>query len=322
MRPATVTAPVILEPAAQAVAAAASAPALPCELGVNEGRRALEEMQSGDVDKPFVDVFYTEVSGGPTGVISIRILRPYGATTKTCLPTIVYLHGGMMAGDHFTHHRIARELAAGAGAAVVVVNYARAPEARYPVAIEQTYALVQWIGAHGAAQCLDSSRIAVAGDSNGGTVAAALAILTTQRGGPQLAAQVLFYPATDAAFDTGSYLEFGEGYHLRRDAAQRFWDQYVPDPAQRDEILAAPLNAGVEQLAGLPPALVITAEADVLRDGAEAYAAKLRHASVSVTAVRYAGTIHDFVVLNALRGTQAADAAIAPAVTFLRRALR
>ena len=322
MRPATAKAPVVLEPAAQAFAAAASTPPFLFELGVDEGRSALDEMQSGDVDKPFVDVFYTAVPGGPTGLTFIRILRPYGATIKTCLPAVVYVHGGRMFGDHRTHDRIARELAAGTGAAVVCINYTRVPEATYPVAIEQSYALVEWIAAHGAEQCLDGSRIAVAGGSNGGTVAAALAILAMQRGGPKLAGQVLFCPATDCGCGTASYRTFAEGYHLRRDAMQWFWDQYLPDPSQREEVTAAPLNADIDQLAGLPPALVITAEADVLRDEGEAYAAKLRQAGVAVTAVRYAGAIHDFVVLNALRETQAAEAAITQAVSFLRRTLR
>ena len=146
--------------------------------------------------------------------------------------------------------------------------------------------------------------------------------MAKERGGIPLAAQVLFYPVTDAAFDTGSYHEFAEGYFLRRDGMQWFWDQYTADPAERAQITASPLRAGLEELAGLPPALVITAEADVLRDEGEAYANKLRAAGVAVTAVRYQGVIHDFVMLNALRGTNAADAAITQATTYLRRVLR
>jgi acetyl esterase len=150
---------------------------------------------------------------------------------------------------------------------------------------------------------------------------AALTLMAKQRSGPQLAAQLLFYPVTDASFDTGSYHEFAEGYFLRRDAMQWFWDQYTTDQAQRAEITASPLRATTEQLAGLPKALVITGEADVLRDEGEAYGRKLRQAGVDVTATRYEGVIHDFVMLNALRETNAAAAAINQAAAFLRGAL-
>ena len=161
----------------------------------------------------------------------------------------------------------------------------------------------------------------VAGDSVGGNLAIALTLLAKQRGGVRLAGQLLFYPVTDASFDTGSYRDFAEGYYLRREGMQWFWDQYTTDPAQRAEITASPLRAALDQLAGLPPALVITAEADVLRDEGEAYAARLRAAGVPVIATRYGGIIHDFVMLDALRRTCAADAAIASAITFLEAGL-
>jgi acetyl esterase len=238
------------------------------------------------------------------------------------LPVVLYIHGaGWVFGDAHTHDRLVRELAVGVGAAVVFPEYDRSPEARYPVAIEQSYAVAQWIVEEGASQGLDAARFAVAGDSVGGNMSAALTLMAKERGGPTLAAQVLFYPVTDASFDTDSYHQFAEGYFLRRDGMQWFWDQYTTDEAQRNEITASPLRATLEQLAGLPPALVITGEADVLRDEGEAYANKLREAGVAVTAVRYQGIIHDFVMLNALRETRAADAAIRQAITFLREAL-
>ncbi|MCW2709264.1 MAG: aes, partial [Frankiales bacterium] len=161
----------------------------------------------------------------------------------------------------------------------------------------------------------------IAGDSVGGNMTAALTLLAKQRGDVSFVQQVLFYPVTDANFDTDSYHQFAEGYFLRRDGMQWFWDQYTTDPAQRAEITASPLRASLDELAGLPPALVITGEADVLRDEGEAYAAKLRAAGVSVTAARYQGIIHDFVMLNALRGTHAASAAIAQAISTLTAAL-
>ncbi|GAA3245516.1 hypothetical protein GCM10020256_72450 [Streptomyces thermocoprophilus] len=214
-----------------------------------------------------------------------------------------------------------RELAVGAQAAVVFPEYDLSPEARYPVAIEQNYAVAQWIVREGAAKNLDAGRIAVAGDSVGGNMTAALTLMAKERGDVPLVQQVLFYPVTDASFDTPSYHEFATGYFLRRDGMQWFWDQYTTSEDERARITASPLRATTEQLAGLPPALVITAEADVLRDEGEAYAKKLRAAGVPVIATRYQGIIHDFVMLNALRGTQAADAAITQAVTVLRKAL-
>lgn len=189
------------------------------------------------------------------------------------------------------------------------------------MAIEQIHTAARWVVEHGAGHGLDASRMAVAGDSVGGNMAIALTLMAEQDGAIGLAAQVLFYPVTDAAFDTGSYRQFAEGYFLRRDGMRWFWDQYTTDPDQRAQITASPLRAGTDQLASLPPALVITAEADVLRDEGEAYADKLRAAGVAVTAVRYQGIIHDFVMLNALRDTHAAEGAIRQAVDFLSTAL-
>ncbi|MGW3021043.1 alpha/beta hydrolase, partial [Streptomyces longwoodensis] len=217
--------------------------------------------------------------------------------------------------------RLVRELAVGANAAVVFPEYDLSPEARYPVAIEQNYAVAQWIVREGTAQGLDATRLAVAGDSVGGNMSAALTLMAKERGDVPLVQQVLFYPVTDASFDTPSYHQFATGYFLRRDAMQWFWDQYTTDKTERTQITASPLRATVEQLTGLPPALVITGEADVLRDEGEAYANKLRQAGVPVTAVRYQGIIHDFVMLNTLRETHAAEAAITQAVTTLRTAL-
>jgi acetyl esterase len=192
-------------------------------------------------------------------------------------------------GSAHTHDRLVRELCAGTGAVVIFPNYDRSPEARYPTAIEQNYAVLTWISEHGAAAGIDPARIAVAGDSVGGNMAAVMTLLAKERSGPALVAQLLLYPVTDANFDTASYREFAEGFYLRRDGMQWFWDQYITGEKQRAEITASPLRATVEQLGGLPAALVITGEADVLRDEGEAYAAKLRRAGVPVTAVRYQG---------------------------------
>jgi acetyl esterase len=312
---------VVLEPAAQEFADATANPPYLFDLPIEDGRRTVDDVQSRPVDKPAADLEDISVPGGPDGEVAVRIVRPSGV--RGALPVILYVHGaGWVFGDRHTHDRLIRELAVGVGAAVVFPDYRRSPEARYPSALEESWAVARWIVEHGAEKDLDRARIAVAGDSVGGNMSAALTLLAKQRGGLDLAAQVLFYPVTDAAFDTDSYHQFAEGYFLRRDAMQWFWDQYTTDQAQRDEITASPLRATTEQLSGLPPALVITAEADVLRDEGEAYANKLRQAGVPVVAVRYQGIIHDFAMLNALRGTNAAGAAITQATTYLRQALR
>jgi len=211
----------------------------------------------------------------------------------------------------------AAELAVGTGAAVVFPDYDLSPEAKYPTAIEQVYAVADWLAMNGAEQSLDPSRVAVAGDSVGGNMATVTTILAKQRGGVSFLGQLLFYPVTDARFDTASYEQFAEGYFLARDGMKWFWDQYTTDPAQRAEITASPLRASTDELAGLPQALIIVGEADVLRDEGEAYGAKLRQAGVPVTVVRYAGITHDFVGLNPLRHTMAAEAAINQGIAFL-----
>ncbi|WP_432016580.1 alpha/beta hydrolase [Streptomyces hydrogenans] len=310
----------VLEPQAAAFAEATATPPFLFQLPPAEGRKAVEDAQSGDVELHAVDEEWVSVPGGPTGQVRARIVRP--ANTQGELPVIVFVHGaGWVFGSAHTHDRLVRELAVGTGAAVVFPEYDLSPEHRYPIAVEQVWTVARWVVTHGSTHGLDATRIAVAGDSVGGNMSTVLTLLAKERGGLTLAHQVLFYPVTDASFDTTSYRQFAEGYFLRRDGMQWFWDQYTTDEKQRAEITASPLRASVEQLTGLPPALVITAEADVLRDEGEAYAAKLRQAGVEVTAVRVQGVIHDFVLLNALRGTQGAEVAIALAVSTLRTAL-
>ena len=306
---------VVLEPAAKEFAEATANPPYLADLGPTEGRKAVDEVQAGQIEKPSVDIEELTVDGVP-----VRITRPVGAAGP--LPVIIYIHGaGWVFGNAHTHDRLVRELTVKTGAAVVFPDYSRSPEARYPVAINQNYAVAKWVFEHGVAHDLDPTRVAVAGDSVGGNMTAALTLMAKETGEFSFRQQVLFYPVTDAAFDTESYHQFAEGYFLRRDAMQWFWDQYTTSEDDRAQITASPLRASLDQLRDLPPTLVITGEADVLRDEGEAYAAKLRAAGVPVTAVRFGGIIHDFVMLNALRGTHAADAAIDLAATFLARAL-
>ena len=257
---------------------------------------------------------------GPTGSVRIRLVRPQGASGT--LPVVMHFHGGgWILGDKETHDRMTREIAVGANAAVVFVDYDRSPEARYPVAIEQAYAATKYVAEHGRELAVDPTRLALVGDSVGGNMAAAITLMAKERGGPKIAFQVLFYPVTDANFETGSYNAFADGPWLTRPAMEWFWNAYLPDVTARKQITATPLNASLEQLKGLPDALVIVDENDVLRDEGEAYARKLAQAGVRVTSVRYNGTIHDFVLLNALADTPAVRSALQQANDALRAAL-
>lgn len=310
----------VLEPNIQAFLDALAAKGGPQihELSIQDARGVLVSAQADPVAKLPADIEDRTIPGGPKGDLSLRIVRPKGKAGV--VPVVMYFHGGgWVLGDHTTHDRLVRELANGAEAAVVFVNFTPSPEAHHPVAVEEAYAATQWIAANGASLQLDGVRLAVAGDSVGGNMAVAVTLLAKERGGPKIAGQVLFYPVTDANFDTGSYQQFSEGYFLSREAMKWFWNHYAPDVAARARITASPLRATVEQLRGLPPALVITAECDVLRDEGEAYARKLIAAGVRVTATRYLGTIHDFVMLNAITDTPAARGAIAQANDTLRK---
>src|SRR5437763_9471096 len=306
-----------LEPDAQEFVEVSAKLPLLFKLGPEKGRIALDEAQSGQVSKLPVDVEDLTIEDGPSAQVALRILRPQHA--QDTLPVIVYIHGaGWVFGSKLTYDRLMRELAVGAEAAVVFPEYRLSPEVKYPTAIEECYSVVKWVAEHGREHGMDPERLVVAGDSVGGNMAAAVTLLSRERGGPDIRLQLLFYPVTNAAFDTASYHQFAEGYSLRRDAMMWFWDQYTRNPGERKEITASPLRASTQQLQGLPPALVITAEADVLRDEGEAYANKLRQAGVRVTAVRFQGTIHDFVMLNALAHSAATRGAIALATAWLR----
>jgi acetyl esterase/lipase len=309
----------VLEPAAREFAQAAARPPFVYEIGHEAARKVLDDVQAAPVPLPAVDERWLTV---PTVArdVPVRIVRPAGTTAN--LATILYLHGGgWVLGDAGTHDRLVRELAVGARAAVAFVEYDRSPEVQYPVALEQGYAAARWITEHGATEGLDADRLAVAGDSAGGNLAAALTILAKQRGDVTFRHQSLYYPVTDAGQNTASYAEFADGPHLTARAMAWFWDCYLPDPDARAEITASPLRATAEQLAGLPEAFVLVDECDVLRDEGEAYAGKLIDAGVRTTCVRYNGTLHDFMMLNPVRSTAAASGAIEQAIGVLRRAL-
>jgi acetyl esterase len=260
------------------------------------------------------------IPSGSGGDLKLRIFRPEGSSEP--LPVVMYFHGGgWVLGDADTYDYSMRELTNGTGTAVVFVEYSRSPEARYPVAVEECFAATQWVAAHGSELKLNSSQIAVAGDSAGGNMATVVCLLAKQRGGPEIAAQVLIYPATGHIFDSASFREFATGYFLTRENSQWFWQQYTGGAAVEHEPTACPLAATLEQLRALPPAMVITGECDVLRDEGEAYARKLTQAGVPVVCTRYLGAIHGFMGINALADSPPTKAARAQVHAMLREAL-
>ena len=286
-----------------------------------EARNVLSGLQAGPIEKLPAEIENKTIPGGPNREISIQIVRPQGSDNET-LPVVMYTHGGgWVLGNFNTHERLLRELANGAHAAIVFVNYTLSPEAKYPQSLEEAYAATKWISENGQSLNLDSSRLVVAGDSVGGNMATTLALLAKERGGPPITFQLLFYPVTDANFNTSSYNTYQEGYFLTRDNMKWFWDNYVSNDTNRKEPTVSPLQASIEQLKGLPPALIINGENDVLRDEGEAYALKLSEAGVSVAAVRYHGTIHDFVMLNVITDDPSPRAAIEQASIILKNVL-
>ena len=313
------TQPVVLEPASQAFVEATSTPPFLYELTPAEARKVLDDVQAEPIEKLRVDESWVTVPA-KVGDVTVRIVRPPDA--RGTLPVTLYMHGGgWVLGNAQTHDRLIRELAVGTGAAIAFVEYDRSPEAHYPVAIEQGYATAQWIIREGAQHQLDPDRMAVAGDSVGGCMTAALALMANDRKDVRFVQQSMYYPVTDAAMDPASYEQFAEGYFLTAKSMAWFWDAYVPELEQRSEAYASPFRASDQQLAGLPPAFLLVDEADVLRDEGEAYAARLRAAGVAVTTVRYDGITHDFMMLNPLSETHATRAAVAQAASVLREAL-
>jgi acetyl esterase len=253
--------------------------------------------------------------------VKLYIMKPEHAAGRP--PVLLFIHGGVwIAGDFENHKRLVRDLVVGSGAAAVFVEYTPIPEAVFPTQIEQTYAAAKWVAEHGAQIGVDGSRMAVAGNSVGGDMTAALTLMAKDRGGPNLRLQVLLIPATDTDFQTQSYNDFDTGRFLPRAFMQFGWDIYAPDEKTRNNPYAVPMRATVDQLRGLPPALVITAENDPLRDEGEAYARKLKEAGVPVTATRYNGTIHDFVLLNGINQVPSTQAALRQASEAIRDALK
>ena len=287
-------------------------------LSVPEARAVFAKGQAlVPVTKMPVDIEERTLPVGPKGNVKVYIVRPQGS--KEVLPAFMYFHGGgWVIGSFETHDRAVRYIAATARVAVVFVEYGLSPEVQYPVANEEAYAATKWIAEHGAEVGIDASRIAVGGDSAGGTMATAVCMMSKQQGGPRIAAQILIYPATGGSPDLPSRKQFASGYYFSQDTANWFWSHYSGSRPIHTEAGACPLRASGNDLKGLPPALVVTAECDVLRDEGELYARKLMQAGVTVTCTRYLGAIHGFVNINALAESAATKAAIEQVCGMLR----
>jgi acetyl esterase len=252
--------------------------------------------------------------------IKLHVMKPERAVGTPGV--LLFIHGGVwIVGNFQNHERLLRDLVVGSWQVGVFVEYTPLPQAVFPTQLEECYAALRWVAAHASELGADGTRVAVVGNSVGGNMSAALALMAKDRNGPKIRYQVLLIPATNATVDTESYREYGSGRFLAGDFMKYGWDLYAPDAKTRDNPYVSPLRASIEQLASLPPALVITAENDPLRDEGEAYARKLKQAGVSVEAVRYNGTIHDFVLLNALRHVPSTEAAIDQVNEGLRRYL-
>lgn len=285
------------------------------QLSLEAARQYMRDSQQTPLEHPSVSIETTVAAGMP-----VTLIRP--RTAETPLPAVLYLHGGgWTLGSAATHARFTRELALRAHAVLVVPEYPLAPETRFPVALEQCYALAQWIRSHGSTHGIDAENLAVAGDSAGGNLAAALALLAVQRGHTLFCLQALLCPVLDASSNTGSYREFAEGLNLTKDAMEWFWDQYVEEPAQRSNPLVSPLRASATDLTRVAPALIVTAECDVLRDEAEHYARRLMESGVPTTAFRSLGTLHNFAVIDDLKDSGPSIAATHTIGEALRSAL-
>lgn len=253
--------------------------------------------------------------------IKLNIVRPEGS--KGQLPVFIFIHGGgWVLGDYPTHKRMVRDIVVLTGFAGVFINYTRTPDAKYPQAINEIFAATKWVAEHGEEIEVDGKNLAVVGNSVGGNMTAVTVLKAKEAGGPEIKLQIMLWPIVDANFETESYKQFGADRFLTTPLMKWMYDLYTTDPVERKEIYASPLQATVEQLKGLPPALIQVAESDILRDEGEAYGRKLDEAGVKVTTVRYNGMIHDFGLLNGLATEPAVRSLFEHAAAELKKYLR
>lgn len=291
------------------------------KLSPADARQVLVEAQKS-VEVDYSGIEETERVISQNGYsVKIHITKP--KDVKANAPVFIYIHGGgWVLGDYPTHRRIVRDLVVQSGAVAVFPDYTPSPEAKYPTAINEIYAVTEWVAINGKTIGVDGENLAVVGNSVGGNMAAVTALMAKDKNGPKIKLQVLLWPVTDANFETDSYNSFANGRFLTKNMMKWFWDNYLPNVAQRGDIYASPLQASVAQLKGLPPALVQTAENDVLRDEGEAYARKLNQAGVAVTLTRYNGMIHDYGLLNPLADIPAVQTAILQAAAVIKVSLK
>ena len=286
-----------------------------------EARQVLVDAQASvNVDLSGIDESEKMITADGYSIV-LNIVRPEGV--KGTLPVFIFIHGGgWVLGDYPTHKRMVRDLVVLSGFAAVFVNYTRTPDAQYPQAINEIYAATKWVAEHGEEIEVDGKNLAVVGNSVGGNMTAVTALMAKARGGPQIKLQIMMWPIVDASFETDSYHQFGEKRFLTTPLMKWMYDMYIADPEKRQDIYASPLQATVEQLQGLPPALIQVAESDILRDGGEAYGRKLDEAGVPVTTVRYNGMIHDFGLLNGLAEVPAVRSLFVQAAAELKKYLQ
>lgn len=290
------------------------------QLPPREGRAVLEQIQSSPITLYSARIDKQMVSTGIWGTIPVYIVQP--DEKQEFANVILYLHGaGWVFGSFHTHEKLVRELVSRTGCVVVFPEYSRSPEAQYPAALEQCYKILCQLPQllQGIHLKMNEDTLTVVGDSAGGNLAIAAALLAKYRKGPRIQKMLLYYPVTNTCFHTKSYCQFAEDYYLYREEMMWFWNQYTRDTQERAEITASPLCARIDQLRGLPETMILNGEADVLRDEGEAFAEKLRRAGVPVTALRFQAIIHDFVMLNVLDQTYACRAAMDVSVEWIRR---
>ena len=311
---------VVLEDAACEVAKQSSKPPLIFQLPVNQARKVLEDAQSSPINMYPANVYLNCIDTHCHGKINVHIVVPsYFSESRS---VIFYIHGaGWVLGSFHTHEKLARELAYRTNSVVIFPEYTRSPEARFPVAIEECYSILNQIPKILEYNNIvgDINTLTVAGDSVGGNMAIAMALISKFKNGPKIHKELLYYPVTNDNFNTDSYMQFACGYYLYRNGMKWFWNKYEPNARKRKSILATPLNASIEQLKCMPDTIVLNGEADVLRDEGQAYANKLRRAGNDVISLRFQGMIHDFVMLNSLDKTNACRAAMDSSTEWINR---
>ncbi|RYJ42823.1 alpha/beta hydrolase [Flavobacterium beibuense] len=286
-----------------------------------EARQVLvNAQQSVSYDYSDIEESERKITTHDGQTLTIHIVKPRGA--KDGLPVFMFFHGGgWVLGDYPTHRRLVRDLVVSSGAVAVFPDYTPTPDAQFPVAINQGYAATKWVSEHGSEIGVDGSRLAVAGNSVGGNMSTVVSLMAKEKNGPKIAFQLLLWPLVDSDTSRPSYKKYGQGRFLTTPIMEWMWDMYIPNPEERKQKYVSPINASLEELKGLPPALIQVAENDILFDEGVAYGRKLDEAGVPVTVTVYNGMIHDYGMLNPLSDIAGVQEALTQAGAVLREAL-